>query len=214
MTTLIVVRHGQSLGNLQQRFVGHGDAPLTDLGWEQARKTAQFLKKYPIERIYASDLPRAMQTAQPTADLFGLNVVPDRALREIYAGKWEGMQYAELDRVYSESFHTWKTDVGHGHPEGGETVEALSRRIYAETDRLLTQECGRCIALFTHATPARLLGCRWFGFSVEEAARVPWCGNASVSVVQYETDGRFTVELYGSDAHLGELSTAFRKGSI
>lgn len=214
MTTLIVVRHGQSIGNLEQRFIGHGDAPLTELGQRQAELTAEFLSRYPIQRIYASDLPRAMQTAGPTARRTGLRIQPDRNLREIYAGAWEGMLYADLDRDYTESFRTWKTDVGHGHPEGGETVTELAARVYGEVDRLLAEERGNCIALFTHATPVRVLACRWFDYAVEDAARVPWCSNASVSVVHYADNGSFEVEAYGADEHLGEFSTAFRKGSI
>lgn len=214
MTTLIVVRHGQSMGNLERRFVGHGDAPLTPLGHRQAELTADFLSRYPIERIYSSDLPRAIQTAQPTADRLHLSIFPDRQLREIYAGAWEGLPYDTLDERYAASYHTWKTDVGHGHPEGGESVEELSHRIYGEVDRLLREEKGHCIALFTHATPVRLMACRWFGYAVEDAAKVPWCGNASISVIHYGEDGECRIELYGGEEHLGELASSFTKGAI
>ena len=202
------------MGNLEQRFIGHGDAPLSPLGKAQAEQTAAFLERYPIDRIYASDLPRTLQTAEPTARRTGLAIVPNPKLREIYAGAWEGMLYEELNRDFTASFHTWKTDVGHGHPEGGETVQELSARIYAEVDRILEVDRGHCIALFTHATPTRLLACRWFGYAVEEAAQVPWCSNASVSVVHYAEDGGFSLERYGYDEHLGELASAFRKGAI
>ncbi|MBQ3014558.1 MAG: histidine phosphatase family protein [Clostridia bacterium] len=76
MTTLIVVRHGYSEGNREQRFVGHGEVPLTAIGREQAICTAEYLKDYKIDRIYSSDLIRAMQTAIPTAKMHGLPIYP------------------------------------------------------------------------------------------------------------------------------------------
>ena len=67
MTTLIFVRHGESLANLQNLFAGHYDIPLTELGHTQAERTAQYLDRYHIDHIYASDLQRAYQTAEHTA---------------------------------------------------------------------------------------------------------------------------------------------------
>lgn len=207
MTTLIFVRHGQSQSNLEKRFTGQGETPLTELGRQQAQNTAQFLKDYPIRAIYASDLSRAMDTAAPTAALHGLQVTPDPALREVFAGAWEGRLYEELMREFPESYGRWLQDLGHAHPDCGESVVDLAARVYAEVDRLLERHRGACIALFSHATPVRMMGCRWFGKQPEEAATVKGCGNASVSVVEYEDDGSFRVLLYGYDGHQGQQAT-------
>ena len=77
MTTLIFVRHGQSESNLAKVFTGQGNTKLTPLGRAQAERTAEYLRDFPISRIYASDLDRAMETASPTAKFFGLEVVPN-----------------------------------------------------------------------------------------------------------------------------------------
>ena len=64
MTTVLLIRHGQSVTNVTQVFTGHYDVPLSPLGQEQARRTAAYLQKnFRIDAIYASDLMRAMQTA-------------------------------------------------------------------------------------------------------------------------------------------------------
>ena len=207
MTTLIFVRHGQSQSNLEQRFTGQGDTLLTPLGERQAENTARFLKDYPIRAVYASDLTRAMQTALPTAQMHGLSVTPDPALREVFAGRWEGKYYDDLLRDFPESYSRWLNDLGNACPDGGERVTELARRVYLEVDRLLELHRGQCIALFSHATPARLMGCRWFGKRPEEASSVRGCGNASVSVVEYEDDGSFRVLLYDYDDHQGDAAT-------
>ncbi len=214
MTTLIFVRHGQSESNLAMRFTGQTDTVLTALGWQQAENTAKFLERYPIKYIYASDLTRVMQTAEPTAKKIGLEIIPDRALREIYAGEWEGKLYSELRAEFPESYRLWLEDIGRARPDGGESVVELSERIYAEVDRLLKKHRGECIALFSHAIPLRLMGCRWFGYAPQDAASVKGCSNASVSVVEYADDGGFRVLHYGYDAHHGENTTALPTGLV
>ena len=207
MTTLIFVRHGQSQSNLEKRFTGQGNTELTELGRLQAERTADFLREYPIDAVYASDLHRAMDTAAPTARLHGLEVIPDPMLREVMAGDWEGKYYDDLLMEYPDSFPKWLNDLGHAHPEGGESVVEVAERVYAEVDRLLERHRGGCIALFSHATPARLMGCRWFGYAPEDAARMTGCGNASVSVVEYDDEMTFHVVHYGYDEHQGEFAT-------
>lgn len=214
MTTLIFVRHGQSEANLQRVFAGHTDIPLTELGKRQAERTAEFLREYPIERIYASDLLRAMQTAEPTAVSKGLEIIPTQGMREIFAGDWEGKPYEELMRLFPESYGTWRTDCGRAHPENGESVIELSRRIYREVDRIVAENRGKCVAIFTHATPIRLLRAKWEGYPPEELSRVMFCSNASVSVVEYREDGSTNVLLCGYDGHQGDLATRFAKGIV
>ena len=214
MTTVIFVRHGQSTANLERFFAGHNNAPLTALGHKQAENTANFLKNYPICAIYSSDLARSMQTAEPTGKLHDLPIIPDRALREIYAGEWEGRSYDELTEKYADSYTTWRTDCGRAHPEGGESTLELGARIYREVDRLIEFHRGECFAIFTHATPIRLMRAKWEGYPIEELRRVEFCANASVSIVEYDDNGNTNVLLCGYDEHQGDIATRFAKGAI
>lgn len=212
MTTIIFVRHGQSESNLSHRFTGQGNALLTPLGVEQAARTAEYLRNYPIDRIYASDLTRAMQTAEPTARMHGLEIIPDPQLREIYAGEWEGRRYEDLKTTFPESYACWLNDLGHACPDGGESTVALFRRVTSAVNRLVAENRGKCIAIFSHATPARAMGCFWYGYPPEEMARVTWVPNASVSVAEYGDDGGVRVLLFGYDGHQGDRSTGLPKG--
>ncbi len=214
MTTVIFVRHGQSTANLACLFAGHTDVALTELGHKQAENTANFLKNYPISAIYSSDLERSMQTAAPTGKEHNLPVIPNRELREIFAGEWEGRSYDELMEKYADSYTTWRTDCGRAHPEGGESTLELGARIYREVDRLIDAHKGECFAIFTHATPIRLMRAKWEGYSPEELKNVEFCANASVSVVEYDNEGNTNVLLCGYDEHQGDIATRFAKGSI
>lgn len=113
MTTLLLIRHGQSEANLQGRFAGQYDSPLTELGHAQARRTAEFIaQNYAVDAVYCSDLQRARATGQHTAARLGLEVISDRGLREIYAGAWEGLPFERMNAEYPEAAYRWRHDIG------------------------------------------------------------------------------------------------------
>ncbi len=214
MTTLIFVRHGQSEGNLTHRFMGHHETPLTERGHRQAEATARYLETFPIDRIYSSDLARSMDTARPTAARHGLAIIPDRRFREIDAGEWEGHTYEELCETHAESYGKWIREIGYAHPEGGESVLELAARVREGVSELLRENRDCTVAIFTHATPVRMMACEWFGLPYERAAEVPFCTNASVSVAEYDGDRFSRLIQYSYDTHQGELATKLPRGIV
>ena len=87
MTTILMVRHGQSTANLNGLFAGQFDAELTELGHLQARRTAEFVvKTYQVDAVYASPLRRAYCTGEHIAALAGLPITAEPGLKEIFAG--------------------------------------------------------------------------------------------------------------------------------
>lgn len=222
MTTLIFVRHGQSTANLDHIFAGYTDAPLTELGHKQAELTAAYLDSYSIDHIYASDLKRAYQTAEHTANRRNMPIIAEPLFREIYAGEWEGMTFEAIAEQYSESHEVWKKALYRAHPEGGESVVQLSDRIQKGVQRVLEKHRGETVAIFTHATPIRTLAWRWLGCDIhvvdekvlEVESRVNFCPNASVSIAEYEDDGSFRLICYGHGEHLKEFSTELPKNLV
>lgn len=212
MTTVIVVRHGQSLSNVRATFTGQMDSPLTELGILQAEKTAEYLREQPIRAIYSSDLIRAMQTAEPVAKMHGLSIIPDRRLREICGGDWEGKRGDEIEKIYPENYAIWKTDVYRSTPDGGESFIEVAERMDGFMKEILERHRGECVALFSHALAVRALACRWFDLPLSNVQNVPWCANASVSIVEYHDDGSIKLVEYGHSDHQGDLTTVLSKG--
>src|SRR5687768_13601097 len=95
ITKLYLVRHGQSAGNAEGRFGGHGPTPLSDLGRRQAECTADMLAKEGVSSSYSSDLPRAVQTAEPLAELINARIHKTDAFRERHVGILEGLTFDE-----------------------------------------------------------------------------------------------------------------------
>ena len=212
MTTLIVVRHGQSVSNVRGTFTGQMDSPLTDLGILQAKRTAEYLKDRQIDAIYSSDLLRAMQTAEPLAAMKGLDIHPDRRLREIFGGEWEGKCGAEIEQLYPDNYAIWKQDVYRIAPDGGEKFLNVAKRVNEFLDEILQKHRGECVALFSHALAVRALACKWFSLPLSQVNEVPWSANASVSIVEYHDEGRVNLILYGYSEHQGDLTTVLSKG--
>ena len=99
MTTLLLVRHGETDWNATAACRDTTDRPLNDYGRRQARELAGELENEELEAIYASDLSRARETAEIVGERLGLAVVLDPDLREKDWGNWEGLTAVERDRV-------------------------------------------------------------------------------------------------------------------
>jgi len=99
MTVFYLVRHGQSEGNLRNEFIGHGNARLTELGRAQAQKTGEYLSSAQFDYAYGSDLLRAFETGEIILKNRDIELIPDKMLREIHAGEWEGKTFSELGFV-------------------------------------------------------------------------------------------------------------------
>ncbi len=101
MIEMLIARHGQSVGDIERRYEGRADLPLTDLGREQARKLAAWLAAYHTpDCILASSLKRAAETARIVGDRIGLQVRHCDALMELDSGLIAGMKYEEADAKY------------------------------------------------------------------------------------------------------------------
>jgi broad specificity phosphatase PhoE len=99
VTTLLLVRHGETDWNADGRLQGQTDRPLSDFGRRQARQLAEELAGETLEAIYSSDLVRARETAEIVGERIGLAVALDPDLREKDWGNWEGLTAVERDRV-------------------------------------------------------------------------------------------------------------------
>jgi len=99
VTTLLLVRHGETDWNADGRLQGQTDRPLSDYGREQARQLAEDLHGEGFDAIYSSDLSRARETAEIVGGRLGLRVELDPDLREKDWGNWEGLTSVERDRV-------------------------------------------------------------------------------------------------------------------
>lgn len=160
MSTVILLRHGRTTWNADGRFQGHQDVPLDDVGLGQAEAAAAALARLAPDRLVASDLSRAAQTARVVSDVTGLGVHFDADLREIFGGRWEGLPLAEIARIDPEGYNQWMREAD-PRPGGGESLtEVGSRGAEAVLRRLPEVGEGGTLLAVTHGGVARgLIGC-------------------------------------------------------
>ena len=140
MTTLLLVRHGETDWNAERRWQGHADVPLNDRGREQARVLAEQLAGESIDAIYSSDLSRARDTAEIVGVRLSVPVVVDAALREIDVGPIEGMTAEE----------TGTLDGWHSEPK-----EAHAERILRAVQRIAERHPDDRVLVVTHGGSMR-----------------------------------------------------------
>ncbi len=207
-TRIYLIRHGESVGNLNRVCLGHTDLELTDLGREQAQKTADFLSNIDFEAVYSSDLKRAYCTALPHAEKRGMTVIPTESFRELYFGDWENASIKLLAEQYGDEFTVgWRQLFGTFTPPNGESVVHMAKRMAEGVKNIASAHPGTNILVASHAAAIRAFWGEISGLHPSLwAESFPFPSNASYSIAEYDGERLEAVE-YSCDKHLGELAT-------
>ena len=207
MVTIILERHGQSEGNSFKLFTGHKNVNLTELGLKQVERTAEYIaENYKVDRIYSSDLKRAVVTAKFVSDKTGIEIIENEKLRELYAGKWDGTCFDEIEKNYADDWKIWREDVGNSRCTGGESVKELGERFLGALTKIAEENDGKTVVVATHATPIRVTQCLLGGKTLDDMKNIPWGSNASLTILEYDK-GNWTIVKQSFDEHLGDLLT-------
>ena len=204
--TIYLIRHGESTSNVDKTFTGQLDAELTELGRRQAAAIASYFLGRLVDRIYASDLSRAYETAQPLSKISRVPIEKNKAFREIYGGKWEGEKFAQLQYMYPEDYALWRNDIGAARPTDGESIIEIAKRTTEAVEAIVKEHPDENIVIATHACPIRVMLSTWLTGGVEDMQATSWVPNASISIVEYK-DGKFMPIQMGITEHLADMIT-------
>ena len=155
-TVTALLRHGQTPMSVQKRYAGRTDAPLTEVGVQQAAAAAKRLASAGLGVIVTSPLLRTVQTAQSVAAVTGAAVVTDDGFRETDFGAWEGLTFAEVRERWPAEISAWMADPEVA-PPGGESFTDVSARVTAALDRVLAARAGQTVLIVSHVTPIKML---------------------------------------------------------
>ncbi|MQA04289.1 MAG: histidine phosphatase family protein [Streptosporangiales bacterium] len=129
---VVLWRHGQTQWNLEKRFQGGTDIPLTETGMAEAKAAAARLATLQPAVIVASDLVRATATADALVEATGRSCAYDPRLRERFGGSWEGLTQAEIRDAYPAAWEQWQPADGEHEAEVGERVAAAIGDVVAD----------------------------------------------------------------------------------
>lgn len=203
-TKIILVRHGESLGNAAKILLGHTDRDLSRLGYLQAEACCEYLKDEKIDEIHTSSLVRAYNTALPHARLRGMEPIPNDNLREIFLGDWEDKTVDEIVNTwgYDSYYKDWQHGFGTFVCPNGEGVMECGERFYRETEKIAKAADGKTILIAAHGAVIRVFWAIISGIAPEDIADAfPFPANASCSYLRYDDNG-FTPERYSFNDYL------------
>lgn len=206
MTTLYLVRHGESRSNLNGDYTGQQDSVLSETGYKQAGCILSYFNGVHIDAIYSSDLSRAYETALPISRVHRVPIIKTKKLREIYGGEWEGVLFSQICSLFPDDYAVWRDNIAESRCTGGESVRDVFERSVEAIEEIVCNHPDKSIVIATHATPIRTLLTFWRTGDIVNMASVPWVPNASVSRIEYR-DGIFIPVDVGNTSHLGNMIT-------
>ncbi|RJQ49455.1 MAG: histidine phosphatase family protein [Nitrospiraceae bacterium] len=191
VTTVFLIRHGETEGAETKRYKGHIDVPLSDNGIEQMKRLAAFIAKrvkgqgsgvrekehltpclLHLAAIYCSDLSRAVKSADIIAGPFGVKPVIVPELKERNFGMWEGMTFDEIKEKWPDAFKSWAANPLKFSPmEGESTLEARDRAVPV-FHKILNGHKGGSIAIVSHGGIIRIILCELLGIPLENIFRI------------------------------------------
>lgn len=203
-TKLIIIRHGETVWNVEGKKQGQSDSPLTALGIKQAEALAQRLTRESFTRLYASDLGRARETARLIAAHTMHEVVLESALRERNFGVFQGLTERQIKDWFSAEYDAHRADaVNYVIPEG-ESLRQFYERGTVCLAELTDRHKGESIAVVTHG--GIIDG--WFRFIFDlplGTARRAKLWNASINCIVHEEASGWTLHTWGDVNHINAL---------
>lgn len=206
-TLILLIRHGQSQGNAEQRFGGHTATPLSELGHKQAEATARALAGEDVTAIYTSDLLRAVETAAPLARATGLPVTQSDAFRERSVGHMEGLTFTEAAELYPAEYAALlRRDFEHVL-HGGESYRQLLDRAARALDQAIAANRGGTVAVFTHTGTACILVLHLLGALDAQELRPVWLATSNCGINRFHlsADGFLRILALNDTRHLQGL---------
>ncbi|HRH88347.1 MAG TPA: histidine phosphatase family protein [Rubrivivax sp.] len=202
-TEFIVVRHGETDFNREQRFQGQIDVPLNATGRQQAQRLAEALAGERFDLLLSSDLQRARQTALPLERALAQSALAQPGFREQSFGVLEGLDVPTIKARHPELWLQWlRHDADYALPEG-ESVRGFHARVLAALRELAAVHAGKTLLLVTHGGVLDMLWRTAQGLSLS-GARDCAIPNTGINRLRWRA-GTLDILRWGDDAHLAGL---------
>ena len=172
MPKLVLIRHGQSIWNLENRFTGWVDVPLTEIGRQEARNAADHLRDLQFQVAYTSALSRAQDTLKEILNhlRWDVPVIKDQALNERFSGDLQGLNKDDCRRQYGEEqVKIWRRSYDIP-PPGGEALKDTAARTLPFFERCIMGDIrqGKNVLVVAHGNSNRSIVMKLDNLSKEE----------------------------------------------
>jgi broad specificity phosphatase PhoE len=207
-THIILIRHGESEGNAENRFGGHLPIGLSLQGRLEAIETAKALAQEEIHAIYSSDLLRAVETAMPLAELKNIPIIETSAFRERNVGVLQGLLFKEAAEKFPKDYNALlQRDFDYVIHEG-ESYRQVLKRAAGELERILKIHRGQSVAIFAHTGTIGVMTLYLLGALNGLKLKPIWIATANCSITRFSIreDGFIVLKSLNNTSHLVSLN--------
>jgi alpha-ribazole phosphatase/probable phosphoglycerate mutase len=177
VTTLYLIRHGETEGGEVRRYKGTIDVPLSEKGLRQMEQISKYIvekggKGGLMSAVYCSDLTRAIRSAEIVAEPYSLKPIIVSSLRERNFGLWEGMSFDEIMEKYPLEFDAWAGNPLKFSPMEGESTLAMRDRVIQAMSEIMENHNKENISIVAHGGVNRIILCHILGIPLENIFRI------------------------------------------
>jgi broad specificity phosphatase PhoE len=185
---ILLVRHGETVFNVDGRWQGQADSPLTERGRAQAAELARALADEDITAVYSSDLGRAAETAVEVASLQQLEVKRETRLREIDVGEWTGKHRDEINAAYPGGLKAWATRPSAFQLPSGESIHQAQTRALAFFGDRMPSHLGETIVVISHGAVCQTILVSAMGGTVDDLWLKEGIDNCQISRLEWTAE--------------------------
>ena len=198
-TRLLLIRHAQTEWNIQRRFQGHGDSPITEEGQEQLQRLKSRLAGLEFDVVYSSDLRRTMETSKM---LSGKQRVEEPRLRERGVGILEGLNLEQIMAEHAEAFRAFRSGDKDHQIEGGESLQIALNRAWTFLEEMPEKHPGAELAAVSHAGLIRLICKQILGLALDAPNFFQIPNTSLTQLVFSPKDRSWSLECLADTTHL------------
>ena len=199
LTRLLLIRHAQTEWNIQRRFQGHGDSPITEEGQEQLQRLKSRLAGLEFDVVYSSDLRRTMETSKM---LSGKQRVEEPRLRERGVGILEGLNVEQIMAEHAEAFRAFRSGDKNHQIEGGESLQNALNRAWTFLEEMPEKHPGAELAAVSHAGLIRLICKQILGLALDAPNFFQIPNTSLTQLVFSPKDRSWSLEYLADTTHL------------
>jgi broad specificity phosphatase PhoE len=204
MTSIYLIRHGQTAWNKEEIFRGRTDVPLNEIGLREAELAGGYLKDKEIHVIYSSPLSRAWQTAQKIAQFHNLEVQPLNGIIDMSFGRWEGHSLQEIQKNDGELYRQWREEPHRVRIPDGESLDEVRIRTMAALEEMIRYHPGKTLVLVSHRVITKVLICGILGIDNSHFWQIGQ-DTTAINLIQHR-NGKYILSLMNETCHLKPLT--------
>ncbi len=203
MTSVYLIRHGQTAWNKEEIFRGRADIPLNEIGFREAELVGEYFKGMEIHAIYSSPLSRARETARRIAQFFNLKVQPLLGITDMRFGRWEGRPLKEVQTYDRELYQQWREKPHLVRIPDSESLDEVRGRAMSALDEVVQYHHGKNLVLVSHRVVNKVMICGILGIDNSHFWQIGQDA-AAINLIHFQ-EGKYILSLMNETCHLKPL---------